>query len=65
MPRHRPDIQTIARGKVWQSYSGRSISGEALALIERAWKALELPMLWLAVRRRVTGLIPSFRRKGQ
>jgi transglutaminase-like putative cysteine protease len=65
IPRHRPDIQTIARGKVWQSYSGRSISGEALALIERAWKSLELPMLWLAVRRRVTGLIPAFRRKGQ
>jgi hypothetical protein len=62
MPRHRPEIQTIARGKVWQSYSGRSISGEALALIERAWKSLELPMVWLAVRRRVAALVPSFRR---
>lgn len=64
IPRHRPEIQTIARGKVWQSYSGRSISGEALALIERAWKSLELPMVWLAVRRRVASLIPSSRRKG-
>jgi hypothetical protein len=65
MPRHRPEIQTIAGGKVWQSYSGRSISGEALARIERAWKRLELPMLGLAVRRRLASLLPSaVRRKG-
>jgi transglutaminase-like putative cysteine protease len=62
IPRHRPEIQAIAGGKVWQSYSGRSISGEALARIEAAWKKLELPMLWLAVRRRVASLMPSIRR---
>ncbi|HEX2194726.1 MAG TPA: transglutaminase domain-containing protein [Candidatus Limnocylindria bacterium] len=62
IPRHRPEIQTIARGKVWQSYSGHSISGEALARIEAAWKRLELPMLWLAIRRRVASLVPSFGR---
>jgi hypothetical protein len=61
IPRHRPEIQTIAGGKVWQSYSGRSMSGEALARIERAWKRLELPMVWLAIQRRVASLLPSFR----
>ncbi len=62
IPRHRPEIQTIAQGKVWQSYSGRSISGEALARIEQAWKRLELPMVWLAIQRRVASLLPSFGR---
>jgi transglutaminase-like putative cysteine protease len=65
MPRHRPEIQTIAGGKVWQSYSGRSISGVALARIEQAWKRLELPMLWLAIRRRVASLVPSVRRRSK
>jgi transglutaminase-like putative cysteine protease len=62
IPAHRPEIRTIASGKVWQSYSGRSISGEALARIEAAWKRLELPMLWLAVRKRLSALLPSIRR---
>lgn len=62
IPRHRPEIRTIAQGKVWQSYSGRSISGQALARIEAAWKRIEMPMLWLAVRRRLAALIPSRRR---
>jgi transglutaminase-like putative cysteine protease len=62
IPQHRPAIRTIADGKVWQSYSGRSISGQALARIEAAWKRLQLPMLWLAVRRRLSDLIPSIRR---
>ena len=64
IPRHRPEIQTIAGGKVWQSYSGRSISGEALARIEQAWKRLEVPMVWLAIRRRVASLLPFRRRSG-
>jgi hypothetical protein len=63
IPRHRPEIQTIASGKVWQSYSGRSISGEALARIEQAWNRLQLPMVWLAIQRRVASLLP-FRRRG-
>jgi transglutaminase-like putative cysteine protease len=59
IPRRRPEIQTIARGKVWQSYSGHGISGEAIERIERAWRRLELPLLWLAVKRRVQRLLPS------
>jgi transglutaminase-like putative cysteine protease len=58
IPRRRPEIQTIARGKVWQSYSGHGISGEAIDRIERAWRRLELPLLWLAVKRRVQRLLP-------
>jgi transglutaminase-like putative cysteine protease len=59
IPRRRPEIQTIARGKVWQSYSGHGISGEAIDRIERAWRRLELPLLWLAVKRRVRRVLPS------
>lgn len=62
IPRHSPEIRTIADGKVWGSYSGRSISGQALARIEAAWKRLQMPMLWLAIRRRVSSLVPSRRR---
>jgi transglutaminase-like putative cysteine protease len=61
IPQHRPEIRTIADGKVWQSYSGRSISGQALARIEAAWKRLELPMVWLAAKRRLRSLLPSIR----
>ncbi|HEX9634386.1 MAG TPA: transglutaminaseTgpA domain-containing protein [Candidatus Limnocylindria bacterium] len=59
IPRRRPEIQTIAKGKVWQSYSGHGISGEAIDRIERAWRRLELPLVWLAVKRRVQRLLPS------
>ena len=59
IPRRRPEIQTIATGKVWQSYSGHGISGEAIDRIERAWRRLELPLLWLAVKRRVQRLLPN------
>jgi transglutaminase-like putative cysteine protease len=64
IPQHRPAIRTIADGKVWQSYSGRSISGQALARIEAAWRRLQLPMVWLAVRRRLASLVPKARRSG-
>jgi hypothetical protein len=64
IPRHRPEIRAIADGKVWQSYSGRGVSGEALARIEAAWRRLELPMVWLALRRRVAGVLPRIRRRG-
>jgi transglutaminase-like putative cysteine protease len=63
IPRHRPEIRTIASGKVWQSYSGRGVSGEALARIEAAWKRLQMPMLWLALRRRVSSIVPRFGRR--
>lgn len=63
LPRQRPEIRTIADGKVWQSYSGRGVSGEALARIEAAWRRLELPMLFLAIRRRIASLLPRIRRQ--
>ncbi|HET6746080.1 MAG TPA: transglutaminaseTgpA domain-containing protein [Candidatus Limnocylindria bacterium] len=59
IPSHQPDIRTIANGKVWQSYSGHGISGAAIAGMEAAWKRLQLPLLWLALKRRAKGLIPS------
>jgi transglutaminase-like putative cysteine protease len=59
IPRRQPEIRVIADGKVWQSYSGRGISGSAIERIERAWKRLEVPLLWLAIKRRVRSLIPG------
>jgi transglutaminase-like putative cysteine protease len=59
LPAQRPDIRTIADGKVWQSYSGHGVSASAIELIEAAWKRLQLPLVWLAVRRRIRGLIPG------
>jgi transglutaminase-like putative cysteine protease len=59
IPGRRPEIRTIASGKVWQSYSGRGISGEAIARIEQAWRRLQLPLVWLAIKRRVRSLLPG------
>jgi hypothetical protein len=59
LPARRPEIRAIADGKVWHSYSGRGISGTLLARMEDAWKRLQLPMVWLAIRRRVRGVLPS------
>jgi len=56
IPRRSLEIHQIADGKVWQSYSGHSISSETIALLERAWGKLQLPLLWLALRRRVRQL---------
>ena len=53
IPRRSLEIHQIADGKVWQTYSGHSISSETIALLERAWGKLQLPLLWLALRRRV------------
>ena len=57
LPRRSDDIHQIADGKVWQSYSGRSISSDAIARLERAWGRLQLPLLWLALRSRVRALL--------
>jgi hypothetical protein len=57
LPARRPEIRAIADGKVWHSYSGRGISGAIIARMEDAWKRLQLPLVWLAVRRRLRGLI--------
>jgi transglutaminase-like putative cysteine protease len=56
IPRRSVEIQQIADGKVWQTYSGHSISSEVIARLERAWSRLQLPLLWLAVRRRLKSL---------
>jgi transglutaminase-like putative cysteine protease len=56
LPRRTVEIHEIADGKVWQSYSGHSISSDAIARLERAWARLQLPLLWLAVRSRVRTL---------
>ncbi|PZR64485.1 MAG: hypothetical protein DLM71_02825 [Chloroflexi bacterium] len=56
IPSRAPEIRTIAAAKVWKSYSGRSIGDEALAGIERAWRRLRLPLVWLAARRRAQRL---------
>jgi len=59
IPKHQPQIRTIADGKVWQSYSGHGITGDAIARMEAAWKRLQWPMVWLAVRRRLRSVLPS------
>jgi len=59
IPTRSPEIHAVADGKVWQSYSGRGMTGEAISLVERAWKRLELPLLWLALRRRLRSLLPG------
>lgn len=59
LPSQRGEIRQIADGKVWQSYSGRSISAEAIARLERAWGRLQLPLVWLAIRRRVASFVPG------
>jgi transglutaminase-like putative cysteine protease len=59
LPMQRPDIRTIAEGKVWQSYSGKGISATMIERIEAAWKRLQLPLVWLAIRRRLRALVPG------
>jgi hypothetical protein len=58
IPARRPEIRTVAGGKVWQSYSGRGMTADAIAGIERAWARLEWPLIWLTIRRRLRSLIP-------
>jgi len=57
IPRRRIEIHEIADGKVWQSYSGHSISSEVIARLEHAWGRLQLPLLWLALRRQIRSLL--------
>ena len=59
IPRRSIEIHTIADGKVWQSYSGRSVSSEAIARLEGAWTRLQLPLAWLALRSRMRSLLPG------
>ncbi len=57
LPQRRVEIREIADGKVWQSYSGHSISSEVLARLERALGRLQLPLLWLTLRSRMRSLL--------
>jgi len=59
LPAQRGEIRQIADGKVWQSYSGRSISAEAIARLERAWARLQLPLVWLTIKRRLASFMPG------
>jgi hypothetical protein len=58
IPNRGPEIRTVADGKVWQSYSGRGMSSDLISRIEAAWKRLELPLTWLAIKRRLRALWP-------
>jgi len=53
LPSRAEEIRTIADGKVWSSYSGRTMTERAIEAIERAWDRLRFPLAGLAVRRRV------------
>ncbi|MDP9250577.1 MAG: DUF3488 and transglutaminase-like domain-containing protein [Chloroflexota bacterium] len=53
LPAHRTEIRQIANGKVWQAYSGRSMTADAIARLEHALARLQLPLVWLAIRRRL------------
>jgi len=57
IPQRRIEIHQIADGKVWQSYSGHSISSDVIALLERAWSRLQLPLLWLTLRKWIRSLL--------
>lgn len=62
LPARRPEIRTIAEGKVWGSYSGRGMGAETVAMMEGAWRRLRGPLTRLAIRRRLRSLLP--RRSG-
>ena len=57
LPQRRVEIHELADGKVFQSYSGHTISSELIARLERAWGRLQLPMVWLAVRSRLRSFL--------
>lgn len=56
LPEHGEPIRQVADGKVWQSYSGRKLSYGASQRLDRAWASLRLPLLGLAIRRRLRRL---------
>lgn len=62
MPARAPEIRTIADGKVWQAYSGRSMTATMIERIEAAWNRLRVPLVGLAIRRRLRALRPGRRR---
>ncbi|HET7521591.1 MAG TPA: DUF3488 and transglutaminase-like domain-containing protein [Candidatus Limnocylindria bacterium] len=59
LPARRPEIRAIAEGKVQQSYSGRGVATSVIERMEQAWKRLQMPLVWLAVRRRLRSVVPG------
>ncbi|MGZ6256045.1 MAG: transglutaminase TgpA family protein, partial [Candidatus Limnocylindria bacterium] len=53
IPARRPEIRTIADAKVRGSYSGRGMTSDAIERMQGARQRLRLPLVWLAMRRRV------------
>lgn len=61
IPARRPEIRTIADAKVFGSYSGRGMTAEAIEAMQAAWQRLRLPLVRLAIRRRLRSLLPKRR----
>jgi transglutaminase-like putative cysteine protease len=59
IPARRPEIRTIADAKVFGSYSGRGMTSDAIEAMQGAWQRLRLPLVWLAIRRRLRTMIPG------
>ena len=57
LPSHVEPIRTVADGKVWQAYSGRRMTHAASGRLEEAWARLRMPLVWLAMRRWVRGIV--------
>jgi hypothetical protein len=57
IPTRRPEIRSIARAKVYGSYSGRGMTADAIGHMQAAWKRLRIPFAWLAIRRRARWLL--------
>ncbi len=57
IPSRRPEIRTLADGKVWQDYSGRRMSTSAAAALEAAWRRLRLPFASLTLRHWLRSLV--------
>jgi transglutaminase-like putative cysteine protease len=51
LPDQAVPIQTVADGKVWQSYSGRGLTLSGAHKLENALRQLRWPLIWLVVRR--------------
>jgi transglutaminase-like putative cysteine protease len=51
LPKHTEPIRAVADGKVWQSYSGRTMGAFAAHNLEKASARLRLPLIGLAIRR--------------
>ena len=57
LPSHVEPIRTVADGKVWQAYSGQRMTATASTALEQAWSRLRIPLIWLAIRRSVRGIV--------